>query len=279
MFADCSACSGSFFPRSISAFTKSVLHLIQNALTIFVVYTNIYLSRFLGKCLQWFMMIMYAFIVFGYFTQIHEYFKTDIPLLDIAFTLLLCYIIFLMYFHFISIYYRGPGTTQDLTLSQRVFPFDPKSSALAVDRDDCQHALTLIAARARRRHSARSHTRPHNSDRISSHSTLGAITDSESEDISSTTSISSTSSSSSSSSASATLLASTPACRACGPKPPRTHHCSVCDTCVLRMDHHCPWIDTCVGARNHTHFFLFLAWTVGGVCFFLLGVFFLGVFF
>ena len=43
-------------------------------------------------------------------------------------------------------------------------------------------------------------------------------------------------------------------------KPMRTHHCSQCARCVIRMDHHCVWIGNCVGKHNMKSFLLFLAY-------------------
>ncbi|KAJ4482381.1 DHHC palmitoyltransferase-domain-containing protein [Lentinula aciculospora] len=49
-------------------------------------------------------------------------------------------------------------------------------------------------------------------------------------------------------------------CRICWtPKPDRTHHCSFCGRCVLKMDHHCPWLgNRCVGHRTYPAFLHFL---------------------
>ncbi|KAH8104674.1 zf-DHHC-domain-containing protein [Cristinia sonorae] len=53
-------------------------------------------------------------------------------------------------------------------------------------------------------------------------------------------------------------------CRKCwAPKPPRTHHCSSCGRCILKMDHHCAWLgNVCLGHRTYTSFLHFLTCTV-----------------
>jgi|UniRef100_A0AC35GVG5 palmitoyltransferase len=49
-----------------------------------------------------------------------------------------------------------------------------------------------------------------------------------------------------------------PICYRCQtPKDINTHHCSLCDECVVNMDHHCVWINRCVGAGNHRYFLQF----------------------
>ncbi|KAF8972266.1 DHHC palmitoyltransferase-domain-containing protein [Flammula alnicola] len=56
-------------------------------------------------------------------------------------------------------------------------------------------------------------------------------------------------------------------------RPERTHHCRICNKCVLKYDHHCPvsfvpcgvtttGINQCVGLHNERHFVLFMAYLV-----------------
>jgi len=47
-------------------------------------------------------------------------------------------------------------------------------------------------------------------------------------------------------------------------RPPRAHHCSQCNRCILHMDHHCPWVNNCIGYYNYRAFFLALTFLMIG---------------
>ncbi|KAK7237072.1 glutathione gamma-glutamylcysteinyltransferase [Aureococcus anophagefferens] len=49
--------------------------------------------------------------------------------------------------------------------------------------------------------------------------------------------------------------------RCCSYKPPRAHHDSVTNRCIVKMDHYCPWTNNAIGVRNHKFFILFILYT------------------
>eukprot|EP00928_Gymnodinium_smaydae_P048118 TRINITY_DN32154_c0_g1_i1.p1 TRINITY_DN32154_c0_g1~~TRINITY_DN32154_c0_g1_i1.p1 ORF type:complete len:448 (+),score=50.51 TRINITY_DN32154_c0_g1_i1:42-1346(+) len=66
--------------------------------------------------------------------------------------------------------------------------------------------------------------------------------------------------------AATTLLYAPSFCEHCKHwKPPRSHHCSSCRRCVLRMEKHCSILGNCVGVRNHGHYFLMYSFAILGL--------------
>ena len=54
-------------------------------------------------------------------------------------------------------------------------------------------------------------------------------------------------------------------------KPPRAHHDSVTNRCIVKMDHYCPWTNNAIGVKNHKFFILFIGYTFA-LCAYALGL-------
>lgn len=46
-----------------------------------------------------------------------------------------------------------------------------------------------------------------------------------------------------------------------GYQPLRSHHCKLCNVCVLKRMHHCNVINNCVGLNNQLNYLITMAWS------------------
>ena len=46
--------------------------------------------------------------------------------------------------------------------------------------------------------------------------------------------------------------------------PPRSHHCIICDSCILKRDHHCFFMTVCVGYFNQKYFIMYCFYMLMG---------------
>lgn len=57
-------------------------------------------------------------------------------------------------------------------------------------------------------------------------------------------------------------------CTQCNaPKPPRTHHCTTCKTCYMKLCHHCPALGRCIAQDNYPYFYRFVTSVAMGSAF------------
>lgn len=70
-------------------------------------------------------------------------------------------------------------------------------------------------------------------------------------------------------------ILNTTECKKCGIiRPSRSHHCSVCEKCIEKLDHHCYFLNNCVGRKNYKFFFSYLFLSmINSIIMIVLGVF------
>ena len=70
-------------------------------------------------------------------------------------------------------------------------------------------------------------------------------------------------------------ITNTTECKKCGIiRPSRSHHCSVCEKCIEKLDHHCYFLNNCVGRKNYKFFFSYLFLSmINSLIMIILGVF------